>query len=91
MNPQTTGEGQGKTMEVETAINALEHTTERLQDLSQMLVCRLEQVTCSATPKVEEEKRQEYGTPLAERLAKIDEGLDIAGWNLQSILDRLQI
>ena len=73
-------------------LNKLEKSLDRLADLTHKLVERLEVVThAQAEPKGAEPPATSHGVPMAERIARINEGLENAGGRLQDVLDRLEI
>ena len=73
-------------------LNLIEKHVDRLTDLTQKLDERLKVVANSQTQeKAEEATRASFGVPLAERIARISEGIENNCDRLQSVLDRLEI
>ena len=73
-------------------LNKLEKNLDRLADTTHKLVERLEIVThAQAESKGAEPPAASHGVPLAERIARINEGLENAVGRLQDVLDRLEI
>ena len=77
---------------VPNVLGMVEKQLNRLGDITQKLVERLETVTRTSTDaKTPQSERPSYGVPMAERFARIEEGLANTGDKLQSLLDRLEI
>ena len=77
---------------VPNVLGMVEKQVNRLGDISQKLVERLEIVTRTSTDaKTPQSERPSYGVPMAERFARIEEGLTDTGDKLQSLLDHLEI
>ena len=85
------GEAQREAM-VPKALGMVEKQLDRLGNIAQKLVERLETVTRASTDaKTPQSERPCYGVPMAERFARIEEGLTDTGDKLQFLLDRLEI
>ena len=75
-------------------LGVVEKQLDRLGDITQKLVERLENVTRAASEaksQQPEPERAAFGVLMAERIARIGEGLEKNGDRLQSVLDRLEI
>ena len=73
-------------------LGKVEKQLDRLGDITQKLVERLEPVTRASTDaKTPQSERPASGVVMAERIARIDEGLEKNGDRLRSLLDRLEI
>ena len=73
-------------------LGMVEKQLDRLGNIAQKLVERLETVTRASTDaKTPQSERPCYGVPMAERFVRIEEGLADTGDKLQSLLDRLEI
>ena len=73
-------------------LGRVEKQLDRLGDTTQKLVERLDSVTrVSQEPKAPQPERSAYGVQMAERIARIEDGLENNVDRLQSTLDRLEI
>jgi len=73
-------------------LGMVEKQVDRLGDITQKLVERLDSVTrASQESKAPQSERATSGVAMAERIARIEDGLENNVDRLQSILDRLEI
>lgn len=73
-------------------LGMVEKQLDRLSDIAVKMQERLDTVTRASTAdKPQQSESPSYGVPMAERFARIEEGLESIGDRLQSLLDRLEI